>query len=173
MISRPGKFHNRPKMHQIGKWDWELDEPLVYEDIEDEGVTIITVPAGFRSDLASIRSLRDIMRVCLVAVLLLWAMWCILHVLFAIDWYWLQWFALGYAVIGGAALIVYALLAGYAVRAAILHDYLYQTGLFPKRRSDRVFFRACYRGEGIARWRSALFWAGPAIAGGRHYHAAK
>lgn len=162
---RAGRFVAAPGMRQVDRWTWRTDEPLVFDD-PVEGV--LTVPAGEVSDLASIRSMREVVRVAWVGAALLLAVWTVLDALgWEVDWLW--WWAGGYAAVGQAALVGYALLAGYAVKAALLHDHLYRTGALTRRRCDAVFFRACRTGEGLALWRSALFWCGPAVMGSRYY----
>ena len=54
-----GHFENRPAMRQVDRWTWELVEPLVFVD---PVYGRIVVPAGERSDLASIRFLREVAR---------------------------------------------------------------------------------------------------------------
>lgn len=54
------------------------------------------------------------------------------------------------------------------MRAAILHDHLYEVGQFTRAQCDAVFYRAL-RGDGVARWRCLIFYLGVRIGGARSY----
>lgn len=70
--------------------------------------------------------------------------------------------------------IIYALLAGYGDRAATIHDYLYGGGLpdsgatISRADADGIYFRAL-RSEGVALWRSAIFYGGVRLFGGARW----
>lgn len=59
------KFWSTLKSEQISKWEHVLLAPLV---LEDDKVGMITVPAGFETDYASIRSLHNILLFVLYAL---------------------------------------------------------------------------------------------------------
>lgn len=118
------RFTTTLKTEQIGKWTHVLLDDLVLAD-EDERV--ITVPAGFTTDFASIKVLHN----------------AFLFVLFA-------------------------LVSGYGNYAATVHDWLYTTGAVSRKEADAVLYRAL-RAEGVARWRSWLFWAGVRLGGAKQY----
>ncbi|MEG0062996.1 MAG: DUF1353 domain-containing protein [Pseudomonas sp.] len=65
--------------------------------------------------------------------------------------------------------MLYALLVGYGNASCALHDYLYREGRLSRKESDDVLYRAL-RGEGVAKWRAGLFWAGVRVFGGRFYN---
>lgn len=102
---------------------WILGRALVYKS--DVAKTIITVPAGFKTDLASVPRLP----------------------------------------------IVYWLAGGTSSKAAVVHDYLYTTGLVPRDVADAVL-REASACIGVPGWRRWIMWAGVRIGGGSHYTAA-
>ncbi|MCY1285259.1 hypothetical protein D9M70_341890 [compost metagenome] len=61
--------------------------------------------------------------------------------------------------------VIFDLIGAYGHAAALLHDYLYATGMVPRADADRIF-RGALRASGIARWRAWLMWSG-VRAGGR------
>lgn len=65
--------------------------------------------------------------------------------------------------------LLYALLVGYGNAACTLHDYLYQTGMYSRKECDQILYRAL-RGEGVAKWRAWLFYAGVRMFGGKFYN---
>lgn len=152
-----GKFQARAVVMQRSRWVFELVEPLVYLD-PILGTRV--VPAGFVSDLASIRILRD---VCRYALLLALAAWLI-------GWGWVNHAALVVALV---ALALYALTAGYGLRASILHDYEYLRGELTRRQADGLYYRALHLGDGTAAWRSSIFWCGVRLGGAWRYRYAK
>lgn len=156
-----GHFESHPAMRQVDRWTWELVEPLVFVD---PVYGRIVVPVGERSDLASIRFLREVARWALILAVLAWVAGALCALLLplqaAADP--LLWTSL-------AATGIYAALAGYAVLAAFVHDFLYRTGQLPRAAADAVLYRAC-RAEGEARWRAFIFWIGPRLGGASHYH---
>jgi hypothetical protein len=74
--------------------------------------------------------------------------------------------------------LFYALLVGYGDKAATIHDWIYRgygitrvdgTVYYPTRKEcDQIFYRAL-RAEGVAKWRSAFFYAGVRIGGRSSY----
>lgn len=64
--------------------------------------------------------------------------------------------------------LVFALLVGYGNAACTIHDYLYQNGMYSRKECDQILFRAL-RGEGVARWRAWLFYAGVRMFGEKFY----
>jgi len=67
--------------------------------------------------------------------------------------------------------LTYTLFGPYGHAAAVIHDYLYATGLYPREVADRVFHRAL-RASGIARWRAGLMYAGVRVGGAGRYTSA-
>lgn len=149
MIPPIGKFGAGVATRQINRWEFEVLEELAFND-PVHGLRI--VPAGFVSNLASIRILRE---VCRWAALCAFAGW-------VLAWGWLA-FAL--LLIAGVTLALYGMLAGYGMRAAMLHDWLYTTGALSRSKCDGVFYRALTTGDGTARWRAAVFWVGVRLGG--------
>jgi hypothetical protein len=100
--------------------EWRLGMPLSYSS-PAAGRTI-TVPAGFRTDLASVPRLP----------------------------------------------VVYWLCGGRANKPAVVHDYLYTTGVVPRRTADAVFLEAMgvVGVPFVYRW---LMWAGVRLGGASHY----
>lgn len=102
---------------------WCLAKPLSYSS--DVAGRVITVPAGFRTDLASVPRLP----------------------------------------------VVYWLCGGRANKPAVVHDFLYSTGLIARDIADAVFLEAmCVVGVPFAYRR--LMWAGVRLGGASHYVAA-
>lgn len=64
--------------------------------------------------------------------------------------------------------ITFALLGQYGHAAAVLHDWLYSTGMHSRAEADRVLLNAL-RSSGIARWRAWLMWAGVRLGGASRY----
>ncbi|WP_137279213.1 DUF1353 domain-containing protein [Pseudomonas rhizoryzae] len=155
MTPAVGKFDNGVALRQIERYRFRLLEPLVFNDPLHG---LLAVPVDFESDLASVRVLREICRwsaiVAVLAALLLSATpWVLsLSLLVAL-----------------AALVLYGLVVGYGMRAAILHDWLYSTGLLSRAEADAVLYRALHAGDGVAAWRAWLFWSGVRIGGAGHY----
>lgn len=65
--------------------------------------------------------------------------------------------------------LTFALLGQYGHAAAVLHDWLYSSGLLSRADADRVFLNAL-RSSGIARWRAWLMYAGVRIGGSSRYN---
>lgn len=160
MTDASGKFSSYPAMRQLGRWQWELLERLVFVDPVFGAQTI---PAGFRSDLASIRILREICRWMLIAGLI--------GSMLGVGG-WLSGLSCLANVLAVVAMALYALLAGYGVRMALVHDWLYATGHLSRRSCDAVLYRAATTGEGMARWRAGLFWIGVRVGGFTAYRRA-
>ena len=59
-------------------------------------------------------------------------------------------------------------MTGYGNYAATVHDFLYSEGQVSRKEADAILYWAL-RAEGIARWRTWLFWAGVRIGGAKHY----
>lgn len=123
------QFKTNLKSEQVGKWEYILLDDLV---LEDDELGTITVPKGFETDYASIRSLHNVF-----------------------------------------LFVLYALVAGYGNASAAVHDFLYRSGTLDhvdRKSCDKVFYRAL-RGEGIAKWRAWLFYAGVRLGGASSYKA--
>ncbi|MNC51119.1 hypothetical protein D3C75_1003980 [compost metagenome] len=63
---------------------------------------------------------------------------------------------------------LYALMSGYGNYASTVHDYLYGKKMVSRKTADKYFYRAL-RAEGVAQWRSMLFYVGVRLGGWRHY----
>lgn len=148
-----GKFGTHPAVRFIGRWCVQVLEPLT---LNDQIHGLLTVPAEFNSDLASIRILREVCRWAALGSLVGWI----------IAWGWL---ALALLVLSIFALALYGMLAGYGMRAAVLHDWLYTVGVLSRAESDAVFYRALTTGDGTAHWRALVFWIGVRIGGATAY----
>lgn len=148
----PNKFGGYPAVRFINRWNLVLLDQLEFSDTNHG---LLTVPAGTTSDLASIRILREICRWAAAGALIGWAL----------AWGWLSTALLILAI---AALALYGLLAGYGMRAAILHDWLYGAGRLSRAQADAVFYRAL-RADGVARWRAWIFYIGVRIGGASSY----
>lgn len=122
---------------------------------------LLQVPEAFESDPASVRALREICR---------WA--AIVSVLAGLLLAAVPWVARLSWAVAIIALALYGLVVGYGMRAAILHDWLYATGLLPRAECDAVLSRALQISDGTARWRAWLLWAGVRIGGASHYGSA-
>ncbi|MDF5870829.1 hypothetical protein [Pseudomonas aeruginosa] len=150
-----GKFGSQAITRQLSRWEFQLLGRLVFVD---PVYGLREVPAGFVSDLASIRVLRN---VCywftVVAILLACLPWLP------------AWGSLLASAIALGALVLYGVVAGYGMRPAILHDYEYSLGEIPRAGCDAMLYRALHSGDGTAAWRSALFWVGVRMGGSRRY----
>jgi hypothetical protein len=67
--------------------------------------------------------------------------------------------------------VVYLACGDCASEAAIVHDYLYSTGLVPRRVADDVLFEAS-KVSGVPAWRRWAMWAGVRLGGASHFNAA-
>lgn len=149
-----GKFDKKPSLRFISRWDVELGETLGFDDPVHG---LLEVPSGFVSDLASIRLLREVCKwAALLMVILAVAtkvgqqFTYITGTLITVSYYTAM-----------VSLSLYALLVGYGMRAAILHDWLYTEAKLSRAECDAVFARALYTGDGTAKWRSyGLFYGG-------------
>lgn len=146
-----GKFDVKPDIRYISRWNVEMRQAMTFNDPERGAVA---VPAEFVSDLASIRILREICRSC--AITALTGGWLV-------DSYPLVRWAL--LIVAFVALALYGILVGYGMRAAILHDYLYTCAVMSRRDCDDIYYRALTSGDGTARWRAWIFWAGVRLGG--------
>lgn len=115
----------------------------------------VHVPAGFETDFASVRPLRNI-AVGLLALSLV------------IGWF-LPMLGAAVGTSGYGALALYASVVGYGHAAATIHDRLYATGELSRYWSDRVFYHAL-RTSGVARWRAWLMYAGVRLGGHWRYN---
>ncbi|PVZ19909.1 MULTISPECIES: DUF1353 domain-containing protein [unclassified Pseudomonas] len=157
MLIPIGKFAAGAATRQLSRWEFQLLEPLMFNDPQ---LGQQVVPAGFTSDLASVRILREVCR------------WAGLTALFAgIALTFWSWLAPLLWLISVGALALYGLVVGYGMRAAILHDWLYSQGQLPRRQCDALFYRALTRGDGTADWRAVIFWLGVRLGGAPHYGA--
>lgn len=115
----------------------------------------VHVYAGFETDFASVRPLRNIAVGLLVLSL-------------AIGWF-LPMLGALLGTAGYGALALYASVVGYGHAAATIHDHLYATGELSRKASDRVFYDAL-RSSGVARWRAWLMYAGVRLGGHWRYN---
>ncbi len=101
---------------------WYLFAPLVYKS--DIAGRVITVPAGFPTDLASTPRIP----------------------------------------------IIYEACGNIAVRAAVVHDYLYTSGRESRAVADAVLLEAA-EVTGVSWWQRWMMWAGVRLGGRSHYTA--
>ena len=148
-----GKFDVHPAVRFTSRWDVATQEGMTFNDPVHG---LLTVPADFYSDLASIRILREVCRWASIGALTGWVF----------AWGWLAAALLALAIV---TLALYGLLAGYGMRAAILHDWLYGVGILTRADCDGVFYRALTTGDGTARWRASIFWLGVRLGGSTSY----
>jgi hypothetical protein len=148
-----GKFDVLPSVRFTSRWNVCTQEAVAFNDAVHGQ---LTVPADFHSDLASIRILREVCRWAAVGALAVWT----------VSWGWL---ACALMVLAIVSLALYGLLAGYGMRAAILHDWLYSFGTLSRAECDAVFYRALTTGDGTARWRASIFWLGVRLGGSNSY----
>ncbi|WP_296257710.1 MULTISPECIES: DUF1353 domain-containing protein [unclassified Pseudomonas] len=148
-----GKFDIHLAVRFTSRWDVATQEALTFGDPLHGP---LVVPSDFYSDLASIRILREVCRWAAIGALVGWVF----------AWGWL---AAALLVVAIVTLALYGLLAGYGMRAAILHDWLYTVGMLPRAECDAVFYRALTTGDGTARWRAAIFWLGVRLGGFTSY----
>lgn len=116
---------------------------------------VISVPASFDTDFASVKPLRTIA-------------WGLLVLSLVLGWFWP---GVGACVgsLGYGAFALYAGVVGYGDAAAVIHDRLYWTAELSRKDADRVFYNAL-RSSGVARWRARLMWAGVRIGGHWRYN---
>lgn len=143
-MTAPGKFGAGVATRQVGRWQFELLEPLEFND-KDLGLRV--VPAGFVSDLASVRILREIAR------------WSAVSAITAALW------SNVLLVVALLAVVLYAIVVGYNMRASILHDWEYRQAVLSRQQADDLYWRAQRTGDGTARWRAALFYVGVRVGG--------
>ncbi len=150
-----GKFTAGVVTRQTARWDFTLLEPLQFMD-EKHGLR--EVPVGFKSDLASIRFLREVARWAAVTALT--------GAPFSKAFPWLT-FMLW--IVAFICLALYSLTAGYNMRSSILHDWEYTRGELSRKECDDLFRRAQHSGDGTAAWRSWIFWIGVRLGGWKQY----
>ena len=152
-----GKFSGRPNVQQISRWTFRLNEDLTFND---PLYGLRTVPAGYVSDLASIRILR---RLCQWFAAIAMAA-ALLARFFAFGGF--TWISTACLIAAVGALVLYALVVGYGMGPSFLHDFEYFLGQLPRSGCDAMFERALHTGDGTARWRSlGLFWSGVRVGG--------
>jgi hypothetical protein len=64
--------------------------------------------------------------------------------------------------------IVYLMVANTATEPAVLHDYLYRTGVEDRTTCDAIF-REAMEATGVPAWRRNLMWLGVRVGGRRHH----
>ena len=158
MTPAVGKFDRYPLMRQTSRWQWEVAEVFSFHD---PVLGVITCPAPTRTDLASIRFLREVFR---------WgAIIAVVFGIFSAAFGLPVVLAIVPAVIALLAVLLYAYIAGYGNRMGAMHDFLYRTKRFPKEVCDQILWRMARTGEGMARPRAAVFYLGPVLGGRRRY----
>lgn len=121
---------------------------------QDQGKGLIQVPAGFKTDFASVKPLRTIAVVLLMMSLVVG--WLLPEV------------GAAFGSAGFYVLVLYSSVVGYGTAAATIHDWLYSSGLFSRRDADRVFYNAL-RASHVALWRALLMYAGVRLGGHWRY----
>jgi hypothetical protein len=53
--------------------------------------------------------------------------------------------------------------------AAVVHDYLYEAEIFPRRISDLIFYEALRAIPSVPRWKAAVMYAAVVLLGGPHF----
>lgn len=142
-----GEFSGNLKSEEIARHMIKLLEALTFNDKEKGEVTI---PAGYISDKASILVLRNTAKYLAILFVILGAK-------FTLP-----------AFIAIFLIVVYASLAGYGDKAAVIHDWLYDTlseHNLSRKECDVVFYRAL-RASGNSQWRSYCFLVGVRMFGG-------
>lgn len=64
--------------------------------------------------------------------------------------------------------VIYLLAGNVGAKAAVVHDYLYSCGQFPRKMADDIF-REASEVIGVNWWRRWMMWAGVRIGGSSHY----
>lgn len=64
--------------------------------------------------------------------------------------------------------VIYLLFGGVGDEAAVVHDYLYATGLVPRKVADEVYAEAL-KACGVPAWRRGPMWAAVRLFGARRY----
>lgn len=132
---------------------WMTLEPFSFNDPK---LGERMAPPSFTSDLASILALRNAAHY----LFLLMAGFYLARGLWPQSEALAQWVGS----LGLACALIYSAMAGYFVRAGLLHDWEYKLGQLSKWQCDLLFYRAG-RAEGHAIWRCAAAWLGVAIGG--------
>jgi Protein of unknown function (DUF1353) len=123
---------------------WRLDKPFWYRS----RFGIIEVPAGFKTDFASIPP------VCSIGLLVLLAGYSIPSL-----------FWLGVLLIAISPKLLHT---GSYSRAAVIHDYIYKTRMFCRKNCDGILYEAM--GDcGTAMWKRLLIWANVRMFGWMFY----
>ena len=65
--------------------------------------------------------------------------------------------------------LVFVLLAKYADKPGVTHDYLYSTGILPRAIADKVLREACLC-VGVPAWKAAMIYWGVRIGGASHFN---
>ena len=60
---------------------------------------------------------------------------------------------------------------GRTLRASVVHDYLYATGIFSRAEADRLY-RKMLIADGYPHWKAWAVWTGVRIGGRNHYREA-
>lgn len=130
---------------------WRLDEPFQYAW---RHYRYIDVPAGFRTDFASIPPLS------LIGGL-------IASMASIVGWHGLFWAAMA------VVLIAHLLLhTGSYTRAAVVHDWLYTTQQYSRRESDAMLFQAM-GACGTHLWKRCVIWLAVRLFGWACWHGRK
>lgn len=64
---------------------------------------------------------------------------------------------------------IYLVVGGVGVKASVLHDYLYATGLVSREDADEIFYQALIE-DGLSVWRAKMMWTGVRVGGASHYN---
>ena len=64
--------------------------------------------------------------------------------------------------------VVYVLSGNTAHKAAVIHDYLYSSGICTRAAADKVFFEAM-KLSGVSGWRRWMMYAGVRLFGGKYF----
>jgi len=64
--------------------------------------------------------------------------------------------------------VIYWLAGNIATSAAVVHDFLYSDGRYPRDVADAIF-REASAVIGVSGWRRWIMWAGVRLGGGAHY----
>jgi hypothetical protein len=67
--------------------------------------------------------------------------------------------------------LVYLLAGNVATKAAVVHDYVYSEGRYPRDQCDAIF-REASEAIGVSWFRRQMMWAGVRLGGGSHYKSA-
>ena len=149
------RFLNKPAVRFISRTQVQTIDTLYF--VADDGREH-QVPAGYTSDLASIYVLLTICQGAAVTAIAA-------SLLSSVLAYWLMLLAV-------VTVALYALLAGYAMRPALLHDWLYGNAEVSRRDADRLFWQAM-AADDISPWRRVIFFTGVRLFGWVSYGEAR